>query len=274
MSGSPFSKKAQGYLIAALAVPCLVIAGAAYLAYNSIHQMDDAIRLVDHTFEVRTRIDRLRQLLVDAETGERGFVLTFNPVFLDSYRKAVSIIPTEIDNIAALTRDNPAQQELAEEIKKTARRKLDWMAESIANEEKGAHAEVTRMIATGQGQAIMDQLRELLGTMEERESRLLAERQQQIRHSANLRTYLIFFLLAANVVFAAAAYYAILRIRKLQGFVKMCAWSRTIEFEGKWMTFESYLYKRFGLQTSHGMSPQEFERFEEGLSNSRHPHSS
>jgi hypothetical protein len=42
---------------------------------------------------------------------------------------------------------------------------------------------------------------------------------------------------------------------RVHGLVRMCAWSRTVEFEGQWLTFEEYLKGRFGLYTTHGISP-------------------
>ena len=45
----------------------------------------------------------------------------------------------------------------------------------------------------------------------------------------------------------------------------MCAWSRAVEFEGEWLTFEEYLRRRFGIQTSHGISPSENAKLRERL---------
>ncbi len=42
---------------------------------------------------------------------------------------------------------------------------------------------------------------------------------------------------------------------RVTGFVNVCAWSRTIEYEGEWISFEEYLKRRFDLDTSHGISP-------------------
>ncbi len=44
--------------------------------------------------------------------------------------------------------------------------------------------------------------------------------------------------------------------------VTLCAWSKTVRHEGEWLTFESYLERRFGLVTTHGMSPKAMEKFE------------
>lgn len=48
--------------------------------------------------------------------------------------------------------------------------------------------------------------------------------------------------------------------KQVEQFVRMCAWSRTVEFEGEWISFEQYLKMRFGVSTSHGISPAEAER--------------
>ena len=52
---------------------------------------------------------------------------------------------------------------------------------------------------------------------------------------------------------------------KVSGFITMCAWSRSVEFEGEWLTFEEYLRRRFGIQVSHGMSPSENAKLREQL---------
>lgn len=44
---------------------------------------------------------------------------------------------------------------------------------------------------------------------------------------------------------------------RLNSLVTICAWSRTVEYEGEWLSFEEYLERRFGLHTTHGISPEE-----------------
>lgn len=47
---------------------------------------------------------------------------------------------------------------------------------------------------------------------------------------------------------------------RVAGLVTVCAWSRTVEYEGEWISFEDYLKRRFDLDTSHGISPAEAEK--------------
>ena len=48
---------------------------------------------------------------------------------------------------------------------------------------------------------------------------------------------------------------------RVEGLVTMCAWSRTVEYKGEWISFEDYLKRRFNLDTSHGVSPAEAKNF-------------
>lgn len=48
--------------------------------------------------------------------------------------------------------------------------------------------------------------------------------------------------------------------RRVNDLVTMCAWSRTVEYQGEWISFEQYLLRRFNINTSHGISPAEVEK--------------
>ena len=48
--------------------------------------------------------------------------------------------------------------------------------------------------------------------------------------------------------------------RQVDTLVKMCAWTRTVEYQGEWISFEEYLRRRFNVETTHGMSPAETQR--------------
>jgi uncharacterized membrane protein YoaK (UPF0700 family) len=50
------------------------------------------------------------------------------------------------------------------------------------------------------------------------------------------------------------------RQEQLNTLVTICAWSRTVEYQGEWISFEEYLLRRFNINTSHGISPAEAEK--------------
>ena len=67
-------------------------------------------------------------------------------------------------------------------------------------------------------------------------------------------------LLLAYLVGRITRQTALLKHR-FEGLVRVCAWSRTVEYEGEWLSFEAYMKRRFNLSTTHGISPDEEEKF-------------
>ena len=70
------------------------------------------------------------------------------------------------------------------------------------------------------------------------------------------------FVLDLLVLGCAGA--ALWRMRRMRGYVTACAWTQTILHEGNWLSFEDYLKERFGVELSHGVSPQMLEKIESG----------
>ncbi len=48
--------------------------------------------------------------------------------------------------------------------------------------------------------------------------------------------------------------------KRVDELAKICAWSRTIEYQGQWISFEEYLLRRFNIESTHGMSPAEAQK--------------
>ena len=57
--------------------------------------------------------------------------------------------------------------------------------------------------------------------------------------------------------------------KRLETFVKVCAWSKTVEYDGEWISFEEYLQRRFNVKTSHGISPVEYEKIIKSISETK-----
>jgi hypothetical protein len=57
----------------------------------------------------------------------------------------------------------------------------------------------------------------------------------------------------------------LLRLRRTEQFLHICAWSRTIEYQGEWLSIEAYLSRKFGFSISHGISPLEAKKMRAAL---------
>ncbi|QRK11655.1 CHASE3 domain-containing protein [Archangium violaceum] len=121
-----------------------------------------------------TRVERVRQLLIDRETGVRGYLLTQDPIFLEPYQAAGQRLPRAFEELAQGLSDEPRSGAWMEELR---RRWREW--ERVASEqlslfqEKG---EWMALVRSGAGKARMDAIRMTLDTIAEQE-----------RQRANLR---------------------------------------------------------------------------------------
>ncbi len=93
-----------------------------------------------------------------------------------------------------------------------------------------------------------------------RSSKSLIAAGMLLSQRARRSTILLRTLVAMSVLCGLGIFYLLQRLSKVQPIVNMCAYSRTIEHDGEWLSFEQYLQRRFNIATSHGLSPAEFER--------------
>ena len=74
-----------------------VVIGAA--AYNSTAQLLESETSVTHTHRVLTNLAQVMSSLVDAETGQRGYIITGNDRFLEPYRTAGQTVSSELERL-------------------------------------------------------------------------------------------------------------------------------------------------------------------------------
>src|ERR1700744_417680 len=108
---------AANRLVLLAAVPLfLVLAAVAYLTIQFAINEREAQHWVRHTYEVVGQINRIMSDAQDAETGQRGFLLTRKPEFLAPYRAARSRIGADLAAFRDLTHDNPSEQARARRL--------------------------------------------------------------------------------------------------------------------------------------------------------------
>ncbi len=100
---------------------------------------------------------------------------------------------------------------------------------------------------------------------------LVNSKNQQIGYQfANAPVRMAVLLLIAYLVSRTARQTKELKAR-VESMVMICAWSRTVKYEGEWISFEQYLLRRFKISTSHGISPAEAKRLFGDMANSENP---
>lgn len=113
--------------------------------------------------------------LQDAQTGERGYVLTGSEDFLQPYYIAERSLPKELVELRKLTND-PQSRRIAAELATVANAQLAFLREVIEARRTHGLPAVIEMIRPGVGRLQMDRIRELVAALEAREKSLLSAR--------------------------------------------------------------------------------------------------
>jgi signal transduction histidine kinase len=160
----------------------LVLANAA-VSYVNVERLAANERQVARTHEVLDAIESTVSTLADAETGERGFLLTGDDAYLAPYQSAADELPDDLRRVRRLTADNPEQQASADDLDRLAARKIELLHESIhVRREMGSVVpRVTEILTEGKG--VMNDARQVVGGMRAREATLLGVREQESRWS-------------------------------------------------------------------------------------------
>lgn len=161
----------------------VVLMFAGWQSYQNTVRFAESSSWRQHTYEVLRNIDATVAGLVDAETGQRGYLLTGEPSYLEPYRAATKHIDRAIGNLKSLTSDNPNQQKRIENLEPLVEKKLAELQLTIDLRTKGSLASANRVVLEGSGKRWMDQIRALTAEMIDEEESLLGARSQKANES-------------------------------------------------------------------------------------------
>lgn len=173
------------------AVCLLVLISIGFFSYYTTGDMERTAEWVSHTHEVIATIDSGMALLTDAETQQRGYLITGDPAFKQDSLAAQAKVGDWMKLIRAETADNPVQQKRLADLEPLINQRLAVLNDRIKlREEKGLEG-VAAAVGSRQGKNLMDQIWQRLGEIRSTEQGLLVEREQAARHSAEVNRLVV-----------------------------------------------------------------------------------
>ncbi|HEY0483283.1 MAG TPA: CHASE3 domain-containing protein [Kofleriaceae bacterium] len=179
-------KLGGGFAVTVIAL--IVIAVAGFRSAKSLITND---QWVAHTHQVRRDLAELLAQIINAETGERGFVITGKEEFLEPYTKALQKIDPTYAEVRQLTLDNPEQTRRLDAIRPLIDARLDELKRRIEQRRTASFDAVAVAIAGGQGKVLTEKLRSIMGEMDREEDRLLELRRRDAEASTEATTLVI-----------------------------------------------------------------------------------
>jgi signal transduction histidine kinase len=132
--------------------------------------------LVVHTIEVENQINALLLEIRRAESAARGYFLTLSPEFLSDHLAAVAGIVPDLDKLAQLTSDNPAQIENVKNLRMAIERRLDQFTKEMSFVKQNQPAGAVALVRDAATENSSGAIRELALAMRTEEERLFAAR--------------------------------------------------------------------------------------------------
>jgi signal transduction histidine kinase/ActR/RegA family two-component response regulator len=169
-------------LIVALTLLICVIGASYFLVARQV--ADQAA--VQHSLDVKAGVARVMSLLQDAETGQRGFLLTHKEEYLAPYNYAVPQVEAEIQALATKIADNEHQSQRLAELHESAVEKLAELRQTIDLAREDKFDAALARVDSGEGREFMNQIREKAALMTAAEQQLQNERQAQSARTASL----------------------------------------------------------------------------------------
>jgi CHASE3 domain sensor protein len=157
----------------------------AYLAVNRLKQTQKIAALTLESSKIQADISGVLRDLTDMETGQRGFLLTGNPSYLQPYADAKGRIETDIANLRLrLANRAEGERSLESQLESLAKSKQAEMARSIGLREQGYRHRAFMLVDSNEGMEYMDRARGLLSSLslaETSSARLDRERSASLR---------------------------------------------------------------------------------------------
>ncbi|NNM68401.1 MAG: CHASE3 domain-containing protein [Gallionella sp.] len=176
----------------------LLVALMALWSFSAVRQSGDSAAWQKHTLMVMAMADDFLSGLKDAETAQRGYLLTGEETYLEPYLTARDRVAPQLAELRRFTQDNPAQQHRLDVLAQLIEKRLALLTQTIALRRDQHTGDALKILRSGRGKQLMDGIRVEMRDFNKMEKGLLAQR--DARYSANLRQLLLLIATTSMLV--------------------------------------------------------------------------
>jgi signal transduction histidine kinase/CheY-like chemotaxis protein len=169
-----------------LAATLALLLGVIAISFFLVADQEAQQARVQRSLEVQLHLSRVLSLLQDAETGQRGYLLTGNDPYLEPYDSAVPAVDGEIAALRRTMADSGRETAPLDAIAADASGKLAELRETIDLARRGEPQAALALVGTDRGKQAMDRVRATVGAVNAAEQKILAETQADSLRTAYL----------------------------------------------------------------------------------------
>ena len=194
-------------LVAGFGAAALATLVIAFVNFRASETRGQAVVAMDRTTLAMRQLSQLNASLKDAETGQRGFLLTGDPAYLQPYQQARDVLMQQLEALKARTSNDSDQHRLLAQIEEISAQKLRELQETIDLRKSGDLDAAMALVRLDVGKNAMDRLRELIDDLYTHQTRELAQRRQLWVEASTTSTYYSWggSLILLGLILASAA---------------------------------------------------------------------
>ncbi|MCW3127454.1 MAG: histidine kinase [Bacteroidetes bacterium] len=196
-------------ILAGFIACCLLLLIVAVISFRNSEKFLATNYWVNHTHQVLYEMEQVLQYSVDAETGERGYIITGEPVYLEPFNNAKSKMKEHMAKALEMTADNPTQQKNLKELSVKVDDHVSYLENSIDLRKKKGFSEAEKLLAEGEGKRKLDEIRNRVADAKSIENTLLLEREKTSQQDAQGFTIVFIVLLLVIAIVLITVYFII-----------------------------------------------------------------
>jgi CheY-like chemotaxis protein/signal transduction histidine kinase/CHASE3 domain sensor protein len=166
------------------ALSLATLATIGLISYQSTNELIETSRKETHTYQVLSQLEDLNLQLTNAETGQRGYIITGEQRYLEPYNAAIGVLNQKVKELQRLISDNPNQQNRLDILQPLLTQRMAVMKDVIELRQSQGVETAQKAILTDQGKQLMDQIQKVIQTMKTEENALLKQRSEKARAAA------------------------------------------------------------------------------------------
>ena len=172
----------------ALSLPMALLAAMVLVGINEVGHMrsQDAVEQLAQGLTTRSDVNKLLQSMLDAETGQRGYLLTGNETYLEPYDKAVATVQTNLDSLRMQFMASPEDMQEFALLSRQISRKLAEMELSLRLRRQGNEDAWKFILNTDVGKEHMEAIRQHAQELIARSDKRLQQGREQMEQSLML----------------------------------------------------------------------------------------
>jgi diguanylate cyclase (GGDEF)-like protein/PAS domain S-box-containing protein len=224
-------------IVAGFALALLILATGGVLLYRSTREFRITRVQVRNNRDLLDALQSYLSCAQDAETGERGYLLTGNETYLEPYNRAVSEIDARVNRIEAMLAKDPSRQSAVAELRRRTQEEMEALREGI--QLRGASgldtSRVTAVAAAGKQE--MDAIRAAVAGLQQFETQSLDRNRQRYEagivqrdrlFAGGIALQLVLLTLLFVVIYRDTAHRARSSFEVLQGNLRLSAILKTM----------------------------------------------